>query len=151
MAFGQVNRKLQEHYGITVPENGIRTHTLRHAQAIRAWQKARLGTIHAGAKEAVISQTDGSMIPIVKTRAATQEKTDRCKGKELLYREARLTLAREHNTIKPVFSATLGNVRKPGSTSCIVSGLSVWMTRPKFIAWVTVLPRLRIRWKNNSG
>ena len=73
MAFCQVNKKLKEHYGIMVPENGIRTNTLHHARLIKKWQDSRLGTINAPAKECVISETDGSMIPIVKTKQCSSQ------------------------------------------------------------------------------
>lgn len=115
MAFRQVNKKLQEHYGITVPENGLRTNTLRHAQLIKKWQEHRLGTIKGAAKDCVISETDGSMVPIVKTKpAADGEQSDRRKNKELVYREARLTMAHDKNSITPIFSATLGSVKEAG-------------------------------------
>jgi hypothetical protein len=114
MAFGQVNKKLQEHYGIQVPANGIRTNTLHHAQSIKEWQDRRLGTINAQAKACVIPETDGSMIPIVKTQTESSGKSDKRKGKVLVYREARLTLAHEKGSVTPVFSATLGGVKAVG-------------------------------------
>jgi hypothetical protein len=115
MAFRQVNKKLQEHYGITVPENGISTTTLHHAKEIKNLQEARLGKIEAPAKACVISEIDGSMIPIVKPKdVVANEKMDRRKGKELFYREARLTLAHEKGPVTPIFSATLGNTNEAG-------------------------------------
>lgn len=115
VAFGQVNKKLQEHYGISVPENGIRTTTLHHAQKIKTWQNELLGKRTSTAKDCVISETDGSMVPIVKTRSSIDgEKVDRRKGKTLVYREARLTLAHEKDSMTPIFSATLGDVKTAG-------------------------------------
>jgi len=115
MAFCQVNKKLKEHYGITVPENGIRRNTLRHAKLIKKWQDSRLGSITAPAKQWIISETDGSMIPIVRTQAFVKgERKDRRKNKELIYREARLTMAHEKDSVTPVFSATLGGVKEAG-------------------------------------
>lgn len=116
MAFKQVNKKLKEHYGIMVPENGIRTTTLHHASQIKTLQDERLGKVESSsAKDCVISETDGSMIPIVKTKdILANEKTDRRKGKSLFYREARLTLAHEKGVVTPVFSATLGGVNEAG-------------------------------------
>ena len=34
-ACGGVNKKLWEHYGISVPENGIRANTLKHAKELK--------------------------------------------------------------------------------------------------------------------
>jgi Uncharacterised protein family (UPF0236) len=115
IAFKQVNKKLQEHYGITVPENGIRTTTLRHASQLKVLQSEQLGKIESPSKPCVISETDGSMVPIVKTKDAIEnEKMDRRKGKLLIYREARLTLAHEKGSVTPTFSATLGDVKEAG-------------------------------------
>lgn len=115
LAFGQVNEKLREHYGITVSGNGIRAITLHHAEQLKQWQAEQLGKIESTAKCCVISETDGSMVPIVKTRAAVEnEKLDRRKGKALIYREARLTLAHEKGSVTPTFSATLGNSKQAG-------------------------------------
>lgn len=115
VAFGQVNKKLQEHYGVTVPENGIRRTTLHHAKQIKALQDKLLGNQTSPAKACIISETDGSMVPIVKPQVAVEgQKIDRRKGKVLVYREARLTLAHEKDSISPIFSATFGDVKTAG-------------------------------------
>jgi hypothetical protein len=114
-AFGRVNEKLREHYGITVPDNGVRVKTLHHAKQIKLRQEKELGKIESSAKACVISETDGSMIPVVKTREAIEErKVDRRKGKSFIYREARLTMAHEKGSATPIFSATLGGVKEAG-------------------------------------
>lgn len=115
IAFGQVNKKLQEHYGVTVPGNGIRRTTFHHAKQIKSLQDKLLGKQTSPAKACIISETDGSMVPIVKPREAVNgQKTDRRKGKVLVYREARLTLAHEKDSVTPIFSATLGDVKTAG-------------------------------------
>lgn len=113
MAFGRVNKKLQEHYGITVPDSGIRHITLNHAEKFKQRETTQLGHIEALGKACVISETDGSMVPIVQTKDSS-EKVDRRKGKSLFYREARLTLAHEKGSKTPIFSATLGSVKETG-------------------------------------
>ena len=98
-----------------MPENGIRSTTLHHAKQIKALQDEQLGQRTSPAKACVISETDASMVPIVKTReAVVGEKVDRRKGKTLVYREARLTLAHEKDSRTPTFSATLGDVKTAG-------------------------------------
>ena len=88
---------------------------MRHAQLIKTWQTQRLGTIKGSAKDCVISETDGSMVPIVKTKSGIDgKKTDRRKNKELMYREARLTMAHDKESVTPIFSATLGTVKEAG-------------------------------------
>lgn len=115
-AFGRVNHKLKEHYGITVPENGIREITLHHAKQLKILQDERLGKLESPAKSCVVSETDGSMIPIVRTREKMKkEKIDRRKGKTLMYRETKLTLAHEKGSVTPIFSATLGDAKEAGA------------------------------------
>jgi hypothetical protein len=111
-SFCRVNNKLKEHYGITLSESSIRLITLKHAENIRSVQESELGTIEGLPKKCIISETDGSMIPIVKT--GDNAPGDKRKKKALFYREARLSLAHETGTVAPVFSATLGNVIQAG-------------------------------------
>lgn len=111
-AFGRVNEKLSEHYGINVPENGIRAITLHHAKEIKQLQEQALGKVESPGKSCVISETDGSMVPLVETRAGGRK--DRRKEKTLSYREARLTLAHEKGAVTPLFSATLGDAKTVG-------------------------------------
>ena len=114
-AFGRVNEKLKEHYGISVPGNGIRTTTLHHAKKIKILQDKQLGQIKSSAKQCIISETDGSMVPIVQQKEKIEaENNDRRKNKELIYREARLTLAHEKGSVTPVFSATMSDTTKTG-------------------------------------
>jgi len=111
VAFGEVSKKLKEHYGIEVPESGIRLTTLKHAEKLKQIRDAELGCIESQAKACIISETDGSMIPMVKS---TEDVRDKRKNKTFLYREARLTLAHEKGSKTPVFSATLGDVNEAG-------------------------------------
>jgi hypothetical protein len=78
-----------------------------HARLIKKWQDTRLGALDGTPKECIISETDGSMIPIVKTKAIDSGQSDRRKGKELMYREARLTMAHEKNSVAPIFQRRL--------------------------------------------
>lgn len=110
--FGNVNKKLKEHYGIALPESSLKIITLKHAEKIKQIQDRELGTIESPGKLCVISETDGSMIPIVKT--SSDSVVDKRKKKSLFYREARLTLAHEKGSKTPVFSATLGDVNEAG-------------------------------------
>lgn len=115
--FNKVNEKLEEHYGIKVPENGARTITLHHAYRIKIYQDNELGKIESPGKICIISETDGSMVPIVKTIDDVENKNgkvDRRKGKSLIYREAKLTLAHEKGSTTPTFSATFGDAKKAG-------------------------------------
>ena len=112
-AFGKVNEKLKEHYGIELPSHAARTITLHHARQIEgleAKDRANFPMINKP-KAVIISETDGSMVPIV---VISEEIGDKRKKKKVQYREARLTLAHEKGAVNPVFSATLGDPAETG-------------------------------------
>lgn len=106
-AFGKVNTKLKEHYGILVPESAPRKITLHHALKITELQQEQLGKEAGEPLKCVISETDGSMVPIVKIDDLEE---DRRKKKKVCYREARLTLAHSKGSVSPVFSATFKDI-----------------------------------------
>lgn len=115
IAFGQVNKKLREHYNIELPTSSIRKITMTHAQKIKQIQNEQLGQGTNKATHCVISETDGSMIPIVKIAEVDDQVVDRRKQKTVFYREARLTLAHEAGSKALVFSGTLGDVKETGT------------------------------------
>lgn len=111
-AFSRVNDKLKEHYGIELSLSIARNLTLHHARTMQEKQIKELGQVQGKrAEKYIISETDGTMIPIVKT---TQAESDRRKKKSLCYREARLTLAHAKGSKTPIFSATLEDVETVG-------------------------------------
>ena len=113
--FGKVGEKLMEHYGINAPISSIRNITLNHAEILLALQDTALGQALAPAQAVIISETDGSMVPMVTSRPLFEgEVVDRRKGKILSYREARLTLAHAQGSATPVFAAIIGNVDQVG-------------------------------------
>jgi hypothetical protein len=120
-SFVRATEKVREHYGIELGASAVREHTLTHAKAIGAVE-------HAAPKQSVktlITELDGSMIPMVKTRGA--ETTDQRKDKELFWKEARLCCAGGKD-VDCVYDATLGSVNIAGllwhETAC-AAGLDV--------------------------
>ena len=120
-AFGQVEVKLKEHYGITVPTSSARRITQRHAhemyeQERKEWVTHSEPTDSGRSHPIILGETDGSMVPIVKTKPKPEgeEKYDARKHKEYFWREARLSLAHEIGSVTPVFAATLGGVDEVG-------------------------------------
>ena len=108
-AFAQVPLKLQEHYGVAVGESTIQRVTLRHAQAMfeaaEAGHAAQEFPQTVGLHQEIIAQTDGGMIPIVEGDAGQR---DQRKGKTLLWREAKLSLAHAKGSTTPVYAGTIG-------------------------------------------
>jgi hypothetical protein len=104
-SFVDATKKVREHYGVELPASSVRSRTLAHAQASGAVQ-------HETPKrsvETLITEMDGTMLPIVQTK--TGPGLDGRKGKELCWREARLCLARPLDVVDGVYGATFGTVQ----------------------------------------
>lgn len=101
-SFARAAARVKEHYGIDIASSAIRRITYEHARRIQAVEPAKPGR----AARILITQIDGSMIPLVKTG----QKGDRRKGKSLLWSEARLCCARAHDQVSRVYGATLGTL-----------------------------------------
>lgn len=108
-SFARAAQRVQEHYGLDVTAEAVRQHTLRHGAHLSALSvtppKRAVGTL--------VTQLDGSLIPIVLPPAQGEDR--RC-GKELVWREARLCLARPQDSATPCYGATLGSVALAGQT-----------------------------------
>jgi len=107
-SFAKAAKKMREHYGIELPASGARCCTLAHAKASGAVQ-------HQAPNRSVatlITEMDGTMLPIVTTKTGPQ--LDGRKGKELSWREARLCLARDLEAVDGVYGATFGTVQIAG-------------------------------------
>lgn len=120
-----MNKKLKEHYGITVPSSAPRSITEHHAHEITNLGNA-LGLPSRPSADVVIGECDGSMIPIVETYApekieASDKLPDRRKNKRLFWKEARLSLAHAKGSMTPVFSGTMDSVEVAGHQllSCV--------------------------------
>jgi hypothetical protein len=107
-SFAAAARKAQEHYGIEIPISGARQQTLAHARAIGAVEHQP----PQRPAQTLITQTDGSMLPIV--TPATDPQVDHRKGKQLSWREARLCLARSKDAVDCVYGATFGTAKVVG-------------------------------------
>lgn len=126
--FGQIPQKLLEHHGLTVPISSAQAITQTHAQSILATQHLDTELPIGAAVASLITQIDGSMIPIVDTtpEAGAPELIDRRTTRKLNWKEARLGLSRSAAASEPTFAATLGSVDEAGKQllhSAIQSGL----------------------------
>lgn len=118
MSFAEVVKKMREHYDLEVSLSAVREITELHGERMRAQQEdgllRQLGP-EAG-WERIITEADGSLVPIVRNEAAAgAPRVDRRKRKELLWREARLCLAREPGQLTARYAATLGAVEATGA------------------------------------
>lgn len=112
VSFAKAAEKVEEHYGIEVPESAVRSITLEHAEKIKEAEVLETQLPQEGVEQ-VIAQTDGCLIPIVKSDE-TKEVRDKRKARELLWKEARLSVARKQGTVSKHDKATLCGVEKAG-------------------------------------
>lgn len=101
-SFGRAAARVKEHYGIDIASSAIRRITYQHARKMAAVEPAP----PVRAARTLITQIDGSMIPVVKSGQGG----DRRKGKCLLWTEARLCCARDQDQAHRIYGATLGTL-----------------------------------------
>lgn len=126
-AFGTVNKKLEEHYGITTPSSAARSITEHHAKKITDLSEALRLPVNLPV-DVVIGETDGSMIPIVETDVPEKAELldvlpDRRKHKRLFWKEARLSMAHGKGSMTPIFAGTMDCVQIAGQQllSCVIT------------------------------
>ena len=106
--------KVVEHYGIVIAESTIRRVTLRHARQIHKYsQGAPQGLPNrVAAKQTIVVETDGTMVPTVSCRATPGDKR---KDKSVQWAEAKISLAYVAGSKEMSFAATLqGDVQDAG-------------------------------------
>ena len=125
MPFAEVVKKMREHYGVEVSVSAVREITESHGERMGEQQEDQL--IRQLGPEAgwerMITEADGSLVPIVRNDAAAgAPNVDRRKRKELIWREARLCLAHEPGQLTARYAATLGDVEATGARwlDCVV-------------------------------
>jgi hypothetical protein len=106
-SFARAAARVQEHYGLDVAAEQVRPQTLQHGAQISALRASP----PKQAATTLITQLDGSMIPIVVPPTVGPA---RRRGKQLIWREARLCLARPNASVPPCYGATLGSVALTG-------------------------------------
>lgn len=117
-SFGRAVERVREHYGIEVPASAVRQQTEAHGAALQAQQEAarltQLGP-EAGVA-ALVTEIDGSMVPVVATGGQTSGRgaADKRKERRLHWVEARLCLAREAERVTARYGACVGSVAEAG-------------------------------------
>lgn len=111
-SFGQAVEKLKEHYGISVSASAVQSITKKHAEACYAMQEEDAGLTGKNKARCLIGEMDGAMIPIVFFEA--NESLDKRKWRKTGWKEARLSVAREHKSMTKIFLATLGSTERAG-------------------------------------
>lgn len=111
-SFGQAAEKFKEHYGIDIPLSAIQSITKKHAEASYAMQEKEADLTGKNKARCLIGELDGAMVPIVTFE--TNEKLDKRKWRKTGWKEARLSVTREHPSLTKKFLATLGSTERAG-------------------------------------
>jgi hypothetical protein len=115
-AFAGAATKLKEHYGIEVAVSAVRGFTEAHGEAMRGQEKVKSDWPDGAGVPVLISEMDGSMLPVVETAepGAGAAPIDRRKTRQVGWKEARLALAHPPGSVTPIFGASLGTVEEAG-------------------------------------
>jgi len=110
--FAQAMDKLVEHYGVLLSESAIRRTTLRHAEKMYESTEYSQQWPQSPGAEYIIAETDGGMVPIMEPDT---EQADQRKGKVLLWKEAKISLAHAQGNQSPTYGGTLqGDAQQSG-------------------------------------
>jgi len=124
----RIPQKLKEHYGIEVSASTCWAIVLQHAEAIDGSPKGAAQIPERDGVGQLISEIDGSMIPVVETAVPEGQspKVDRRTTRRVGWKEARLSLVHEPGAVTPVFGATLGPPEAAGEAmlrAAVAAGL----------------------------
>ena len=108
-SFERAAEKAREHYDIKVPAGAVREKTLRHAQIIQS-QSITQPPIEQPVVgvETVISQSDGTLVPLVEIRPG---QGDGRKRRKVSWQEAISTLAYPQGSRTPLYAADRKSTR----------------------------------------
>ncbi len=97
-SFTKAQRKLQEHYGLSINHTAIREITLTHALQAKQYEGSAKKPASLSKDSQILSETDGTLIPVIEHLAPVEEEQSRAidhrKNKQCVYREAKLSMAR---------------------------------------------------------
>ncbi len=111
--FAVAQMKLREHYGFEIGESTIQRITLSHARTIYESSQANLDyPRETGLSKQIVAEIDGGIIPVVEPDANQKDKR---KGKTLLWKEAKISLAHAKGSRTPIYGGAItGGVEAAG-------------------------------------
>jgi hypothetical protein len=113
VSFERAGQKLLEHYGVELSASTIREIAQQHGARMLEQQQQLFHELGPESGfEQMLTQTDGSMVPIVQSSGSARDKR---KEKSLAWAEARLSLARSVNSVSARFAVTMGEAQQAGA------------------------------------
>jgi hypothetical protein len=113
-SFEKSRQRLCLHHGIAVSASSIRKLTLKHARNIGKETRAKgvHGLVKSKGASCIITEMDGSMVPLVSVKPTTGE--DSRKHRQCHWHEARLCVAQEHGQTSSRYGVSFGSVQEAG-------------------------------------
>jgi hypothetical protein len=124
-AFAPAATKVQEHYGVKVTAERLRLVCLRHAQRLAQSVPKPCTILRAKGPEWIVTEADGTMVPIVDTHQAPVG-ADRRRHRTVRWQEARVVVAQALGEANAHYDATLGDVAEAGVRWSRVVGIAGW-------------------------
>ena len=121
-SFETASQKMEEHYGVAVPESSVRAITLGHARCMKEQATASLQNCQecVGEGKQLIGEIDGSMIPVV--HFDEEAEGDKRKTRKTDWQEARLCLVYEQGSCDKRHRIVMGEPDQAGNQwlSCAI-------------------------------
>ena len=121
-SFETASQKMEEHYGVVVPESSVRAITLGHARCMSEQSKASLQNRQecVGDGKQLIGEMDGSMIPVV--LFDEEAEGDKRKTRKVDWQEAKLCLVYEQGCCNKRHRVIMGEPDEAGDQwlSCAI-------------------------------
>ena len=111
-SFEKACDKMREHYSVIIPPSSMRIKTLRHGEEMRDNERLESEIPEEGGVDCLISETDGTMVPIVDTFEKADDDgnpIDKRKTRKVRWKEGRLSLSHPKGSVSPTYGATLGD------------------------------------------
>jgi hypothetical protein len=114
-SFTGATKKLEEHYGFTVPVSSLRKYTITNAERIALGAESESGLANrlpAQGSAQLVAQTDGSMVPMV---SFVGKSKDARKNRKVEYKEVRLCACQSKGQEQSFYRAKLGSPEQIGT------------------------------------
>lgn len=112
-SFEKAGVRMKEHHDVELSKSTLRAITLRHAGRMGEEQlkREKVRALPAEGAGAIITEADGSMLPIVSFKAGEGDKRKR---REIIWQEARLAAAQELGSARTHYAVSFGDVHECG-------------------------------------
>ncbi len=122
-SFAAAAAKVQEHYGVTVAAQRVRRVCLQVARQVPA--AAAVGALPAHGPGWIVTETDGTMLPTVRTSEAPAG-SDRRKHRKCQWQEVRLSAARAQGSATAHYGYSRGDPVQAGSVWSQTTARAGW-------------------------